>query len=156
MCGIMQTVAQLCPNHLHGWFFRLRGKLMEPDIKIYRWYLDDCTLGRLYCDDFQCFTLELPWLSNQPNISCIPSGEYDYEVGVSPKNGRVIHIREVKNRAHIQIHKGNFTSDIEGCILVGDGIKWLNGDKVPDVTNSKITLSELFVKAPQHGRISIY
>ena len=62
---------------------------------------------------------------------------------MSPKNGHVLELIDVPNRTFIQIHKGNFTYQIEGCILVGDGVKWLNGDSIPDVTNSTKTLEKL-------------
>lgn len=122
-------------------------------IQIYRWYHDDCTIGRLTYTNtpnkpFQCWTLELPELNNEKNISCIPEGSYTGRVGFSSKNGRCIKIEQVPNRRFIQIHKGNYTFDkgkrkLEGCILVGDSIKFLNKDSIPDVTNSKATLEEL-------------
>ena len=112
-------------------------------IKIHRWYNDDCTIGRLTCGNFQCFTLELPWLGNQKNISCIREGIYQFKRRVSPKNGNVLELQDTHPRTFIQIHKGNFTYQIEGCILVGDGVKWLNGDAIPDVTNSTKTLEKL-------------
>lgn len=46
-------------------------------IEIKRWYQDDCTIGRLACGDFQCWTLELPFLDNKQNVSCIyPDAAY--------------------------------------------------------------------------------
>ena len=104
---------------------------------------DDCTLGRLRVGDFTCFTLELPWKDNSRKVSCIPEGTYLCQAGVSPSNGNVIKVYDVPNRSHIQIHAGNFTSDIEGCTLVGDGIKKINKDAIPDVSNSSKTLSRL-------------
>ena len=96
-------------------------------IKIERWYQKDCTLGRLYCGDFQCWTLELPFLDNKTNVSCIyPASGYVGRKHVSPKNGDVIAIDNVMDRTHIQVHSGNYTSQIQGCILVGDSIKFLN------------------------------
>jgi len=125
-------------------------------IELYRWYHDDCTIGRLCFEDFQCFTLELPDLNNQRNISCIPEGVYNCHIFNSQKNGKVISIEDVPGRSYIQIHSGNFTSQIEGCILVGDSIKRLNADNIPDVTNSKKTLSELLAIVPMKTKISIY
>ena len=112
-------------------------------IKIQRWYHDDVTLGRLHCGDFQCFTLELPWKGNQKSESCIREGVYQFKRRMSPKNGHVLELQDTAPRTHIQIHSGNFTYQIEGCLLVGDGIKWLDGDSIPDVTNSKKTLEKL-------------
>ena len=113
-------------------------------IKINRWYHNDCTIGRLRHGDFQCFTLELPLLNNQKNISAIyPAGGYIGRKHFSVKNGDVIAINNVMDRTGIQIHAGNYTSQIQGCILVGDSIKFLNDDMIPDVTNSKATLKKL-------------
>lgn len=119
------------------------------------WHQPDCTLGRLTFDDFQCFTLELPWHGNSRNISCIPAGEYKVTKHQSPKNGSVLLIHNVENRSHIQIHAGNYTRQIEGCILVGNSIKFLDQDSVPDVTSSKATLAKLLDLVPDETTIKI-
>jgi len=124
-------------------------------MRLERWNRNNCTLGILSCGTFQCFTLELPDLQNQPDISCIPPGKYDYYFRDSPKNGPVLELRDVPNRTYIQIHAGNFTSDIHGCILVGKSIKFLNDDEIPDITNSKSTLSKLLNHAGSSGVIEI-
>ncbi len=125
-------------------------------IKIERWHREDCTLGILTCGDFKCFTLELPWKDNEKNISCIPSASaYTGVKWFSPKNGDCFYIPNVMNRTHIQIHSGNYTSQIEGCILVGDSIKFLNDDGIPDVTNSRKTLNKLLELLPDDFTIEI-
>ena len=116
----------------------------ESKIKIQRTYYEDCTIGRLWCGDFQCFTLELPLLNNESSVSCIyPAGGYIGRKHFSPNNGDVIAIDNVMGRTNIQVHSGNYTNQILGCILVGDSVKFLNDDKIPDVTNSKNTLNKL-------------
>lgn len=122
---------------------------------IKRWYHDDCTIGRLSINGFQCFTLELPDLDNQQDISCIQAGKYDYYFRESPHNGPVLELRAVPDRSYIQIHAGNYTSQILGCILVGDGIRWINRDSIPDVSNSKATLKKLIKLAGPSGTIEI-
>lgn len=125
-------------------------------IEIKRWYQDDCTIGRLTCGDFQCWTLELPFKDNKTNISCIyPAEVYKGKKHKSPKNGNVIAINNVMNRTHIQIHAGNYVSQTLGCILVGDSIKFLNDDKIPGVTNSKKTMEKLLSILPDEFNISI-
>lgn len=124
-------------------------------MKIKRSYWDDCTIGRLWINNFQCFTLELPNLDNQQDISCIPAGDYEYYFRNSPHNGDVLELRNVEDRSYIQIHAGNYTRQILGCILVGDGVKWLDGDSIPDVTNSKNTLKRLLKEAGTSGTIKI-
>ncbi len=126
------------------------------NLKIKRWYHDDCTIGRLSYGDFQCFTLELPLLNNEQNISCIyPAGGYVGQKHFSTKNGDVIAINNVMERTGIQIHAGNYTSQIQGCILVGDSVKFLNDDRIPDVTNSKATLKKLLSILPDSFNIEI-
>lgn len=108
----------------------------------------DCTLGRLELwrknkHNFNCFTLELPWLNNKPNISCIPEGHYKATRYQSPKHGDVLLLGGVIRRTYIEIHSGNYTRQIQGCILLGSSISYLDNDSIPDVTNSKNTINEL-------------
>jgi hypothetical protein len=90
--------------------------------------------------DKKIFTLELPDLDNANNISCIPAGLYECQKTVSPSLGSCINVSNVVGRTYIRIHSGNYTSQIEGCILVGDSLKDFNNDGVIDVTNSADTL----------------
>ncbi len=125
-------------------------------VTIRRWYLPDCTLGRLVLPNgFQCFTLELPDKGNKPGISCIPRGVYSAFKRKSPKNGLVYELRGVPGRSFIQGHAGNYTSDIEGCILHGDSIRFLNSDSVPDVANSRNTLDTLLAMLPDEFEVTI-
>jgi len=107
------------------------------------WCQDDCTLGRLSYGDFHCFTLELPWLGNKQNVSCIPAGTYQVTKYASPRHGSVLLLHDVPNRSYIEIHAGNYTRQIKGCILPGRAITYLDADQVPDVTSSRATLNEL-------------
>jgi hypothetical protein len=65
-------------------------------------------------------TLEPPWRDNEKNISCIPAGLYNCEFNISPKFGPTYEVMGVPNRSHILFHKGNFTHNTKGCILVGE------------------------------------
>lgn len=118
---------------------------------------EDCTVGVLTVEgsDFRCFTLELPDKGNQSQVSCIPSGTYGYFKRNSPTNGEVLELRGVFNRSNIQVHKGNYTSDVVGCILVGKTIADINGDGVPDVTSSGDTLKQLLSLVEDEGVIVI-
>ena len=125
-------------------------------LKIERWQRDDCTLGVLTYGDFRCFTLELPWKNNEKNISCIPRAEaYQGRKHESPSNGDCIAIDNVLNRTYIQIHSANFARQLRGCIAVGDSIKFLDGDSLPDVTNSGATLKRLLKVLPDKFTIDI-
>lgn len=119
------------------------------------WVNDDCTVGRLNLGLFNCLSLELPWKDNAINISCIPSGNYPASLYESPSKGLVILLEDVPNRTYIEIHAGNYTSDIEGCILVGDSIKYLDQDSILDVTNSAVTLRKLLSRLPKKFTVSI-
>jgi len=124
-------------------------------ITIKRWYHKDCTLGRLQFGNFQCFTLELPDLGNAPNVSCIPAGTYKAFKRHSPKNGLVVELKNVPNRSFIQIHRGNYTRQIEGCIVVGSSIAFLDNDQVPDVTNSGVTMDKLLALLPDEFEVKL-
>lgn len=80
----------------------------------------DVTLGVLKAGKFIFHTLELPWKDNARNISCIPDGIYECKLGYSNKwKTQVYQIDNVEGRDAIQIHIGNITNDIRGCILLG-------------------------------------
>jgi hypothetical protein len=66
-----------------------------------------------------CYTLELPWADNSNNISCIPFGTYNGFLRYDKKDGWRIQLDNVPNRTGVQIHMGNYTSQIKGCVLVG-------------------------------------
>jgi len=124
-------------------------------IKISTWKNKDCTIGRLECGDFRCLSLELPWLDNRKNISCIPEGTYRAVKYNSPKHGEVILLKDVPGRSMIEIHTGNHTRQIKGCVLVGDSLKYLYGDSILDVTNSKATLAKLMNLLPDEFTVEI-
>ncbi len=93
---------------------------------------------------FTCKTLELADKNNQQNISCIPSGVYKVVWSFSPRFMKFTYeITGVKNRSGIRVHSGNFFTQINGCILLGNNLVDINGDKELDVINSQKTI-ELF------------
>ena len=72
-------------------------------------------------------TLELPWKDNKPEESCIPIGLYRCERTISPKFGKTFEVVGVQERTHILFHKGNFTKDTKGCILIGEMFEPIEG-----------------------------
>ena len=84
-----------------------------------------------------CFTLELPWRDNATDISCIPHGTYEVHRRI---NGR-FRLSNVEGRAGIDIHVGNRTKEIQGCILVGMIPGYLLGDRA--VLRSKEAMAKL-------------
>ncbi len=107
--------------------------------------------------EFVCKTLELPWLENQRNISCIPEGFYDVVPRSSTKYSDHLHITNVEGRSLILIHWGNYAgsvnpktghADIRGCVMVGKDFVDIDGDGIKDITSSKNTFKELMKVAP--------
>lgn len=107
---------------------------------------DQGTKGLLVCEGYTCRTLELPWRNNQKQISCIPPGEYDVDIRLSNKYGRIYWVRNVPDRSYILIHSGNYAGDtskgykshVMGCILLGKQHGFLGGQVA--VLNSRITV----------------
>ena len=84
----------------------------------------DCyTIGVLHIKTqnlvWSCFTLELPWLNNKPQISCIPKGKYPCFRVKSSKFGDTFEIANVPCRMGILFHAGNSKKDTKGCVLLG-------------------------------------
>jgi hypothetical protein len=86
-------------------------------------------------------TIELPWLSNRVNVSCIPEGSYPILPYHSSHHGLVYHIQHVPGRSSILIHVANTTADIEGCI--GVGMKYGNISNPPSIVYSRRALGLL-------------
>lgn len=91
-----------------------------------------------------CVTLELPWLENKRNISCIPEGVYYCEKGL-----KYVRVNGVNNRSGILIHSGNTIADSSGCILVGQQFSALG------IINSKYALEDLLKAVPDTFKIEI-
>lgn len=92
-----------------------------------------------------CYSLELPWKDNKRNISCIPKGTYKCTLYNSTKYGKVYKVLDVPGRTGILIHVGNYNSQIQGCILLGNDLKDINKDGQKDVTNSRLTFSKFML-----------
>ena len=91
---------------------------------------NDCTHGALSVDGvFECFTLEdvireIPKLAvtkwKIPCQTAIPSGTYSVIVNFSAHfNKQLPLLVDVPGFDGVRIHSGNYSSDTEGCILVG-------------------------------------
>lgn len=81
------------------------------------------TLTDGYKPIFTCNTIELADRGNQHQISCIPEGTYEVVPYSSAKFKGVFEVKNVPNRDKILIHVANSTSDILGCIGVGEYAK---------------------------------
>ena len=87
-----------------------------------------------------CVTLELPWRSNKPNVSCIPAQEYLCKKTDSPRFGETYEVTDVFQRTHILFHKGNLDDHTKGCILLGESYGLLIGE--PAVLHSGNAFTE--------------
>ena len=102
------------------------------------------TIGNLYLDgEWLCDTLELPYLDNQRNISCIPAGQYKVRLRLpresATKDYLHLLVQDVPDRSLVLFHVGNKSSDSRGCVLVGIGTEQ------DFVKNSRLAM-ELLVK----------
>jgi len=107
----------------------------------------DFTFGTLiaqHTGEVLCLTLERPWRQNQRRVSCIPEGTYDCDPNyVSPAFGkRCIGVAGVPGRSHILFHQGNKVEESKGCILVGLGLWFHEGEF--RVASSRKALDRLF------------
>lgn len=110
---------------------------------------DKQTIGRFYLlNDSNSVidvwdSLELPDKNNQVRVSRIPAGEYLAVLHRSPKFGKTLWLQNVPNRSEILVHKGNFHTDILGCILIGQDLRDINGDGYMDVVSSANAMKEM-------------
>ena len=89
------------------------------------------TLGVFLQDEkIVCFSIELPFLDNKRNISCIPKGEYELIILSSKKRGYHYFLPKVAGRSSILMHTGNSTKDTQGCILPVTNVSIENGNLV--------------------------
>ena len=114
---------------------------------------------------YRCYCLELPWLINQHDISCIPEGIYDVEKYSDAKHVDCFYIKNVPGRSGILIHKGTFANekqlvidrqiDTLGCQLTGLGYTDVDGNGTLDITGSAIALNSLNYFLPNKFKLII-
>ena len=108
--------------------------------------------GELYVNGtLLCYTLELAWMWNEKNKSCIPLGEYRAHLRFDHTDKWRIELLGVPgNRQNVQIHIGNYPRDVKGCVLVGTSY---GPDKV---LNSAMAYEKLKAAYREHpGQISV-
>lgn len=110
---------------------------------------DRQTIGHLFVRNGQgnviavFSTIELPFRDNSRNISAIPVGKYQVVKRWSVKYGHHFHILDVLGRSMILIHKGNYYTHTQGCVLLGYYHSDINNDGNLDVVNSAIAMNAL-------------
>lgn len=88
------------------------------EITLQRTYFKEGTHGVLFLNGiFLGFTIELPWLENARNKSCIPEGSYILKARFSNKFKHHLLLKNVLNRSLILIHAANNAQlELKGCI----------------------------------------
>jgi hypothetical protein len=130
-----------------------------------RKYNPDETLGTyIVMDDnrevFRCCCIELPWLNNLHNKSCIQGcAIYDIEKISTPKHPNSFLITDVPGREGIMIHIGNYATglkiDTDGCQLPGMNFVDLDGNGTMDVAQSTIAMNALNHFLPDKCKLCI-
>ncbi len=65
------------------------------------------------------YTIEFPWCNSLNTYHCIPTGAYPAYIRTDGNLGWRIELVGVPKRANVQIHRGSYESQINGCILPG-------------------------------------
>jgi len=94
-------------------------------------------------------TIELPWMSNERNISCIPSAVYDALAIERYSNGKfAIWLQDVPDRSEILIHEARFVRHLLGCIAPGTKFKDLDNDGIIDLKDSQSIIDKMKEHTP--------
>lgn len=105
---------------------------------------DEATVGMLIYNKTgipSIVTLEEPWRGNAAEISCIPTGTYEFFLSTNKVGRSVFKLSDVPGRKGIQVHIGNDLSDTTGCILVGKELG--HSDIGPTIHKSTQAFAEL-------------
>ena len=110
------------------------------ELHLHRTYFKEGTNGALFYNQrFLGFTIELPWLENARNISCVPEGVYQLKARYSEKFKYHLHLQNVKGRSLILLHPANDAlKELEGCIAP---VKQLSG--LAKGISSRLTLQKI-------------
>jgi len=111
-------------------------------------FTKNSVIGELFLNgERMCDTLENPWKDNQRNISCIPKGNYKVRLRLPRESASrdYLHllVQDVPNRKWILVHRGNFPSQTQGCILVGLGSE-------QDIVHNSTLAMDLLIKEVIH------
>lgn len=103
-------------------------------------FTDTSTIGRLFIKDmFHCFVLEDKVRDVKiKSVTAIPKGRYEVAITYSNRFKQLMPLLlNVPNFEGVRIHWGNYSTDSDGCLLVG------TTKGVDMVGNSRIAYSKL-------------
>jgi len=111
------------------------------ELVLKRTYYPNGTNGTIYINGVKiCHSIELPWLENKPQRSCIPEGAYELKKRWSPKYKDHYCLQAVPGRKYILVHPANnAVKELRGCIAP---VLYLSGE-------GKGTFSQMALKSLQ-------
>jgi hypothetical protein len=90
------------------------------------------------------WALELPWVDNKINVSCVPAGTYPLTLEWSYKfQTNLYELKNVPGRSECKFHPGNYLSDLQGCIAPGSSIEAYDNEY--SVTRSGEALTKFMI-----------
>ncbi len=93
------------------------------------------------------FTIELPWLNNEPGKSCIPAGRWREKRRFSPHNKQNVFTgQDIPGRELVNIEPFNYARQSRGCIGLGTEVFDIDGDGELDVAHSVVAFDAFMAR----------
>ena len=103
--------------------------------------------GSYTIGDQTYYTVEKPWINNEPFVSCIPTGKYLLRPRRYYRGGYdALEVLKVEGRSHILFHMGNRAADVQGCICPGTALSCIYGEW--SVKSSSVAFKDLMEYNP--------
>ncbi|MBK7809423.1 MAG: hypothetical protein IPJ51_24540 [Saprospiraceae bacterium] len=95
-------------------------------IELQRLYRETWTDGLIFIKGvLLCRSIELRWVNNERNVSCVPEGVYPVAIIQHPKFGECLQVSGVKGRSGILVHVANDAQkELRGCIAPVFSLEW--------------------------------
>lgn len=100
-----------------------------------------------------CWTLEPRDEENAQDISSIPAQQYDCRRYSSEKYPYTFQVMDVPGRSNVLFHAGNTDDDTAGCILLGETLGKLSGDRA--ILNSGRTFDRFMAVLEDFDELSL-
>ena len=88
------------------------------ELELIRTYFPNGTNGEILFNGARvCSSIELPWINNEHQVSCIPQGRYELRKRYTAERGAHLILVNVPGRLLILIHAANDAKkELKGCI----------------------------------------